>query len=102
MNRYPVVPGAKTPGPSQEAADHTLESAATLRGQTLRAIAVSDNGLTADECADTLGLSLLSIRPRVTELHKLGEIEDSGQRRKNYSGRNATVWRRIWRHDLFS
>jgi len=53
----------------------------------------SANGLTTDECAERLGETVLSIRPRFTELAAKGEIEDSGIRRKNASGRSATVWR---------
>lgn len=102
MNRYPAQPGAKVDGPSRLAAEHIGPSVDTLRGLALREIFKSQRGLTADETAERLGLSLLSIRPRVTELKRLGEIEDSGVRRKNTSGRYATVWRKKWRHDLFS
>lgn len=101
MNRYPDVPGAKADGTSQDAAEHAAPTSARLRGLTLREIHKSKHGLTADEAAERLGLSLLSIRPRVTELKRLGEIEDSGVRRKNESGRKATVWRMKWRHELF-
>jgi predicted ArsR family transcriptional regulator len=47
---------------------------------------------TADEIAIRLGLSILTARPRCAELVKRGFLEDSGQRRKNNSGRSATVW----------
>jgi predicted HTH transcriptional regulator len=49
--------------------------------------------MTADEVAENMGKSILSIRPRIAELSKLGSIEDSGQRRTNESGKVATVWR---------
>ena len=49
----------------------------------------------ADEAATFLGESVLSIRPRFSELATMGEIEDSGTRRKNASGRNAICWK-IW------
>jgi len=62
----------------------------------------SADGLTADEAADVLGLSYFSIRPRVTELARMGKLEDSGEVRPNHSGKNAIVWRLKWKHDLFS
>jgi predicted ArsR family transcriptional regulator len=50
-------------------------------------------GLTADECAKALHESVLAVRPRLSELHTDGFIEDSGQRRPNLSGHSAVVWR---------
>ena len=50
-------------------------------------------GLTADEIAADLGESVLSIRPRVSELHRLGMIEKTKVRRRNASGMSASVWR---------
>lgn len=49
-------------------------------------------GMTADECAGRLGVSILAVRPRVTELSRLGKLRDSGTRRANNSGRSAIVW----------
>lgn len=49
--------------------------------------------MTADECARHLSESVLSIRPRFSELLRANRIEDTGERRKNASGRNATVWK---------
>jgi len=49
--------------------------------------------LTADEIAKDLNLSVLSVCPRVSELKRLGEIQQTGARRKNESGTTATVWR---------
>jgi hypothetical protein len=49
-------------------------------------------GFTADEIAARLGESILTIRPRITELNKLCKIKDTGVRRPNSSGRNAIVW----------
>ncbi|HBF53326.1 MAG: hypothetical protein CL533_04330 [Afipia sp.] len=50
-------------------------------------------GFTADEIAFHLNLSILSIRPRISELNTLGMIEKTGERRKNESGNSAHVWR---------
>lgn len=88
---YPHVPGHKVHGPSLAAARATEPVAGRLRQQVKEALACGP--LTADECAAELGESILSIRPRFSELLALGEIEDAGDRRRNSSGRKATVWR---------
>lgn len=89
--RYPHRPGAQDRDTSQAAADHAATSAGLLRNKALGVLEHS-NGLTADEVAGRLGLSILSIRPRITELSRLGKVRDSGLRRRNVSGRNAIVW----------
>lgn len=88
---YPHRPGAQGRDTSLAAAEHAAETAPLLRGKAL-AIVERSNGMTADEVAGKLGLSILSIRPRMTELSRLGKVRDSGKRRANASGRNAIVW----------
>ena len=78
------------------------DKAPTLRELCKAALQASDAGLTADEVAEVLDQSILSIRPRLTELGRLGDIEDTGERRKNQSGKKAIVWRMKWKTDLFS
>lgn len=90
---YPQTPGYKVDGPSKDAAIAMIPSAGTLRYRVFNAIGKAANGLTTDECADLLNETVLAIRPRFTELASGGWIEDSGSRRKNRSGRSATVWR---------
>ena len=103
MSLYPYAAGSAPTDTSEEAAAHIQPVAATLRALTRQAYAAAGSeGLTADECAAVLGYSILSIRPRVTELGRLGEIEDSGNRRKNGSGRSAIVWQLKIKEDLFS
>ena len=89
--RYPHAPGAQNTDTSRAAAASIAPTAATLRDRVLDLYQRS-RGLTADEAAGKLGLSILSIRPRVTELARLGKLRDSGDRRKNGSGRSAVVW----------
>ncbi len=48
--------------------------------------------LTADEVAKIMGVSVLSVRPRMTELALDGSICPSGARRPNASGKQAIVW----------
>jgi hypothetical protein len=76
MNRanYPEQAGSKSAGPSEEAARTIDKTARSLRDQVLKIIADSPAGLSADSVADQLGRSVLSVSPRVSELHRLGEI----------------------------
>lgn len=91
---YPSTPGYKTPGPSQEAAEAIAGRASILREKCHAYVKRwGMTGSTADECAESLGESVLSIRPRFSELLRANLIEDTGARRKNTSGRSATVWR---------
>lgn len=92
--QYPNRPGFKQYGTSQEAADAIEPHADTLRGKALAAIrAAGPDGLTADEVADCLDRSVLSIRPRISELLEVGLIERNGHRRKNKSGLFADAYR---------
>ena len=77
---------------SQAAAESMAAQAPHLRVKVLEAIRAAKDGLTADEVAAKLDLSILSVRPRVTELRKGGLIIQSCERRPNASGRSATVW----------
>lgn len=87
--KYPEVPGAKREGTSREAAP-TKTEAATLRAEVLNELRKQD--LTADETASILGRSVLSIRPRFSELHAAGKIRETTERRRNVSGKSASVW----------
>ena len=90
---YPDAPGFKVAGPSEQAAKAITGKACKMRVAVLARIAQHAGGVTADEIAKDLNLSVLSVRPRVSELHRTGEIEQTGGRRKNESGMTATVWR---------
>jgi hypothetical protein len=90
--QYPDAPGFKVSGPSERAATAIAGSARTLRDQVRNTIAAAPHGLTADEVAGRLGKSILSVRPRVAELHRQGEIRQTGARSKNSSGMTASVW----------
>ena len=87
---YPESPGSQNTDTSREAARSMDSDASTLRCQCIAALAYKN--LTADEIAETVGESILTIRPRVTELKAKGKVFDSGKRRPNQSGRNAIVW----------
>ena len=91
MSAYPNVPGYKREGTSSDAAEAVTPRAPTLRSKVLQVLNTTD--LTADECADKIGESVLSIRPRLSELRRAGFIEETGERRSNVSGLKAAVWR---------
>ena len=93
--RYPHQPGAQDRDTSRAAATDAAETAPQLRARAL-AIVEQSNGLTADEVAGRLGLSILSIRPRLTELSRMGKVRDSGVRRRNASGKKAIVWSPVY------
>ena len=89
-DRYPNAPGYKTNGPSKDAAESMRGRASLLRDRVV--VALAERPMTADECAEALGESVLSIRPRFTELRARGAVVDTGERRQNASGRSATAW----------
>lgn len=86
----PYAPGSDT---SQAAALSMVRDAPRLRAAVLAVLERHPGGLTSDEIAGELGESVLSIRPRVTELKQAGQLEDTGERRANRSGRTAAVVR---------
>jgi predicted ArsR family transcriptional regulator len=90
---YPDAPGFKVSGPSEQAAGAMGSTANKMRAAVLAQFATYPGGATADEVAKDLNLSVLSVRPRVSELKRTGEIRQTGGRRKNESGMTATVWR---------
>lgn len=89
---YPAAPGFKDRDTSRAAAESVAGTAPLLRGRCLDAISSAPDGLTADQVASAVGESVLSVRPRITELLKTKAIRDAGTRRPNASGRSAKVW----------
>jgi hypothetical protein len=90
---YPDAPGFKVAGPSEQAAEAIGSTANKMRAAVLAQFARYPAGATADEVAKDSDLSVLSVRPRVSELKRLGAIKQTGGRRKNESGMTAMVWR---------
>jgi hypothetical protein len=93
--RYPEIPGAKAPGPrSQEVARAICGHAGRLRKAAILELAsAGPKGLSADQIADRLGESVLSVRPRISELRASGEVVPTGRRVVNDSGMSASVWK---------
>lgn len=90
-DKYPHQPGHRRTATSKAGADSVKPRAPTLREMVLDFLKVRD--MTADECALVLGKSILSIRPRLSELVARGLIFDTGITRPNESGVQAIVWR---------
>jgi len=87
---YPERPGYRRRDTSKEAADAIGPRAVILRDLVLAEIQRKPGP--ADEIATRLRQTVLAVRPRTTELAKLGKIIDSNERRANASGRKAIVW----------
>lgn len=91
---YPDRPGFKERTTSKDAARSVANDAQKLRERVFEVIRQSGSqGLTADQAAFLVGRTVLSVRPRVTELGKTGRITPTGERRANESGLKAKVWR---------
>ena len=91
---YPREPGSKTSGTSKEAGEAIAGHAKTVRNRVLAMLMRNHpNIFSADEIAAALNENILTVRPRVSELHRSGLIEPTAERRKNASGMFATCWR---------
>ena len=93
---YPLSPGFKTGGTSRDAALAVSSRASILRERVHAEIAAAGlSGLTADQVAARLGESVLSVRPRLSELYHASppRIVPTGERRTNDSRLKAKVWR---------
>lgn len=94
LTTYPNHPGFKVVGPSKQAAEKVEPKSKIIRDKIVEILKQHHRiGLTADELAFLLDASVLSVRPRVTELLRMNILEDSGGRRKNEMGSTVTVWR---------
>ena len=88
--KYPDRPGYKREGTSKEAAESIAPKAEDLRSKVMRMLRAGN--MTADEIVTLLEVDKLSIRPRVSELVKMGKVFDTGYRHRNGSGKKAIVW----------
>lgn len=96
--KYPDRPGFKEPTTSRDAAERVAPTAKRDRGMVLTIYrAAWPAALTPDEVAARCGRSVLSIRPRCTELTKTGDLmpvlDGKGKfvTRANESGARAKV-----------
>lgn len=79
---YPAFPGSAPSETSRAAANEICWFARGIRGKIARRLFdISPNGETPDEAAAALNISILTSRPRFTELATAGLIEKTGERR---------------------
>lgn len=92
-NRYPNEPGAKGPdGTSQDAAEAIAPTVSHLRHLAMRTLAQLGEA-TPLEAVAVSGTTRESLQPRFSELRAMGLIEPTGARRRNPSGKSASVLR---------
>jgi hypothetical protein len=90
---YPRAAGHRGIDTSIVAADIINKKLPKLQSAVAEALlAAGPAGLTADEIAVTLGWDRHRVRPRTSELRRLGRIGDSGLRRSSDMGVASIVW----------
>lgn len=90
LDRYPHTPGKRRAQTSRDAGNAMKAKAPTLRDRCEALL--KERSLTPDEAAAALNQTVLAIRPRFSELHRLGLIGLTGETRKNISGHKAQVY----------
>lgn len=78
---------------SQQAAEKAAPGAAAIRDLIMAKMREQDRAMSADEIAAAIDLSILSVRPRVSELARAGKLVNSGLRTINKSGSTAARWK---------
>jgi hypothetical protein len=93
---YPDTPGYKVLGTSREAVLRVTPRARRLLDRVHNFMKSRyPAAFSADQVAEELGETILSVRPRMSELLRHGKIECTGARRKNQSGMTANCYRAI-------
>ncbi|WP_051448267.1 hypothetical protein [Bradyrhizobium sp. WSM1417] len=88
-----VLPSKERGGCSEEAGIQKAPVAADQRGQIAQFFFKNfPQGFTADEVAAHLKFSPFSARPRISDLHQVGLIRKTSERRRNRSAMTASVW----------
>ena len=84
----------REPKETERAAAHKVAKRVKGRRlETLQALNSLAGGGTGEQIALAARLSILSIRPRLSELQEMQLIEDTQSSRKNAMGNNEIVWR---------
>lgn len=93
---WPGDPGptAHKHGPDTEqlALEFVAPKLSGLRLKALQSLASAHPGLTGSQVAEKMDAWLYSVKPRLTELERMGLVRDSGERAKNNRGRQEIVW----------
>lgn len=88
---YPDTAGFKARDTAKAAAAGVEPAAKSLRARVFDAIKAKPG--TPEELAARLGVPVMNVRPRTSELSARGLIEDSGTRGEADGGRQAIRWR---------
>ena len=81
------------PDTEREAAEKIAPRVTGLRLKVLSALAdKGEIGATGEVITNILGEWLYSVKPRITELARMGLVEDSGRRVMNSRKRREIVW----------
>ena len=93
---WPGDPGptAHKHGPDTEqlALEFVAPKLSGLRLKALQSLASVHPGLTGSQVAEKMDAWIYSVKPRLTELERMGLVRDSGERAKNDRGRQEIVW----------
>jgi hypothetical protein len=89
---YPEAPASRENASSRLAAERIAPSVKDCRAEVL-ATFIQRGPATADEVAERLGRHVLMVRPRCSELVKLGLLISTGERRPSSRRMSSTVWR---------
>ena len=93
---WPGDPGptAHKHGPDTEqlALEFVTPKLSGLRLKALQSLASAHPGLTGSQVAKKIDAWIYSVKPRLTELERMGLVRDSGERAKNERGRQEIVW----------
>lgn len=90
LYEYPQHPGWKKRETSLEAAEAIASKAQTLRDKVYQLL--RSRPCSADEAARILGETVLSVRPRFSELAAKNKIKDSGKRDITASKKRSIIW----------
>jgi predicted ArsR family transcriptional regulator len=76
------------------AADAVAPMARTHRAMVLAELqAAYPGGRSSEQIAEAMGISVYSVRSRVSELIAAGHVEETAQRTRNEAGRTVAIWR---------
>ena len=92
-DQYPYKAGHREVRTSISAANDTNKKLRRLHKQVLIELARNPNGLTGSELSNLTKVSILTIRPRTTELKAQGLILDSEETKKNENGKSEIVYK---------
>jgi len=91
---YPLIPGSRPTVTSRKAARQAKTRSKVAQEQILALLAAL-GPLTADECAELLGYRILFMRPRMSELKKMGKVIESGITRMSSEGNHMACFRKV-------